>query len=114
MPSLQELEAEFIKIKSLVPQVIYDRITDINQADGIIFLCPKCYITNKGIIGTHSVICWFVGKVPDDLGPKPGRWTPQGTGLHDLTFIPSAGRSHSVLLTSGCGWHGFVKDGKAD
>ncbi len=81
-------------------------------ADGIIFLCPKCFERNKGSVGTHSVICWFVGRVPDDADPKPGRWNPSGTGLDDLTFVgPGAA---SVLLTSGCAWHGFIKDGKAD
>jgi hypothetical protein len=33
--------------------------------------------------------------------------------LHDLTFVPSAGRTHSVLLTAGCQWHGFVVNGDA-
>jgi hypothetical protein len=83
------------------------------EADGVWFLCPKCYADNGGRIGTHVVICWFVGKVSDDVEPKPGRWTPAGTGLHDLTFVPSPGRSQSVLLTSGCHWHGHVVNGDA-
>ena len=83
------------------------------DADGVWFLCPKCFTKHSSAVGTHAVICWFVGKVPDDLDPKPGRWTPTGTGLSDLTFVASAGRSHSVLLTSGCGWHGFVTNGDA-
>jgi hypothetical protein len=83
------------------------------EADGVMFLCPKCFVENSGPVGTHRVICWFVGKVPDDVVPKPGRWTPTGTDLHDLTFVPSAGRSHSVLLTGACGWHGFVVNGGA-
>lgn len=83
------------------------------EADGVMFLCPKCFAENAGPVGTHTVICWFVGKVPDDVDPKPGRWTPTGEGLSDLTFVPSAGRSQSVLLTGGCGWHGFVVNGDA-
>jgi hypothetical protein len=83
------------------------------EADGVMFLCPKCHAENGGPIGTHQVLCWFVGRVPDDVDPKPGRWTPSGTGLADLTFVPSAGRSNSVLLTGGCGWHGFVAGGDA-
>jgi hypothetical protein len=83
------------------------------DADGVWFLCPLCYAANNGSIGTHGVICWFVDKVPDSVPPKPGRWTPTGTSLHDLTFVPSAGRSHSVLLTAGCAWHGFVVNGDA-
>lgn len=80
---------------------------------GLMFLCPKCFVENGGPVGTHSVICWFVGRVPDEVDPKPGRWTPQGTSMSDLTFVPSAGRTQSVLLTGGCGWHGFVVDGSA-
>ena len=93
-----------------------EHIVDVDrleEADGVWFLCPKCYAANGGRIGTHAVLCWFVGRVPDDVDPKPGRWTPIGTGLRDLTFVPSAGRTQSVLLTGGCGWHGFVVDGDA-
>ncbi len=88
-------------------------VETLGEADGLWFLCPKCFAANSGPVGTHAVICWFVGRVPDDVEPKPGRWTPMGTGLSDLTFVPSAGRSNSVLLTGGCRWHGFVKDGQA-
>jgi hypothetical protein len=86
-------------------------VETLAEADGVMFLCPKCYAENGGPVGTHSVICWFAGRVPDGVDPKPGRWTPTGTGLHDLTFVPSAGRSCSVLLLGGCGWHGFVANG---
>lgn len=88
-------------------------VDTLGEADGVMFLCPKCFADNGGVIGTHRVICWFVGKVDDTVDPKPGRWTPQGTDLSDISFVPSAGRSHSVLLTGGCGWHGFVVDGTA-
>lgn len=88
-------------------------VETLAEADGVMFLCPKCHAENGGPVGTHSVICWFVGRVVDDVDPKPGRWTPKGTGLHDLTFVPSAGRSHSVLLKGACAWHGFVTNGAA-
>ena len=108
MPTLRELEACFLK---RTPPLV-ERHENLADADGIVFLCPKCFAANGGPIGTHSVICWFAGRVPDDLSPKPGRWVPSGTGLDDLTFVgPGAA---SVLLTHGCGWHGFVKDGKAN
>ena len=96
-----------------VPTEYLVDVDALTVADGVWFLCPKCYAQNGGCVGTHAVICWFVGKVSDDVAPKPGRWTPTGTGLSDLTFVPSAGRSHSVLLTAGCGWHGFVVNGDA-
>jgi hypothetical protein len=84
------------------------------QADGVWFLCPKCFAAHDGRIGTHAVLCWFTGKVADDVHPGPGRWTPSGTGLDDLTFIPGEPpRAISVALTGGCGWHGFVSHGQA-
>src|SRR5205823_3280847 len=108
------------------------------EADGVQFQCPLCAerlanarkatgntepgtageVGEEGgrrfVRGAHYVICWFRGKVPDDLNPKPGRWTPSGTGLDDLTFVPGTpALAVSVLLTSGCGWHSFVRDGEA-
>lgn len=109
---LRDLEASFLKIIDERTMSIDPAIT-LAEAQGIIFLCPKCFAANGGNVGTHSVICWFSGRgVPDERTPKPGRWNPSGTGIDDLTFIgPGAA---SVLLTGpGCGWHGFVKDGDA-
>jgi hypothetical protein len=88
-------------------------VDTLGEADGLWFLCPKCFAANGGRPGTHAVICWLVGKVQDDVRPGPGRWTPTGSGLDDLTFVPSEGRSHSVALTGGCAWHGFVTNGDA-
>lgn len=86
--------------------------TSVAEASGVWFLCPKCYAANGGDVGTHRVLCWFAGRgVPDHIDPKPGRWNPSGTNIDDLTFVgPGA---VSVLLTSGCGWHGFVRQGDA-
>lgn len=108
---LRDLEAQFLKITS--PHS-YSYVDTLAEAQGVIFLCPKCYAANgNSNVGTHSVICWFADRgVPDDLNPKPGRWVPAGTGYDDLTFVgPNAA---SVLLMSGCCWHGFVRDGNAD
>lgn len=87
--------------------------TDVSMADadGVVFLCPKCFAANGGPVGTHHVLCWFVGRVPDGESPGPGRWVPSGTGIDDLTFVgPNAA---SVQLTEGCRWHGFVRNGEA-
>lgn len=126
---LVDLEAHFLKIEfqtdtwtRVKPDGSTEEVTGprehhlyvdtLAEAQGVMFLCPKCFKANNGSIGTHMVICWFVGRgVPDDVFPKPGRWNPSGTGLHDLTFVgPGA---FSVLLTSGCNWHGFVTNGDA-
>lgn len=110
MPTLSDLGAYFVRHDAGPPE-IYTPVSTVAEAHGVIFLCPKCFEANAGQVGTHSVLCWFVGKVADNVEPKPGRWIPGGTGLADLTFIgPGAA---SVLLLSGCGWHGFVKNGNA-
>lgn len=83
------------------------------EAQGLLFLCPKCFKDNNGPVGTHSVICWFEGRgIPDDMEPRPGRWTPRGTSIEDITFVP-AKKSNSVLLLGGCNWHGFITNGDA-
>lgn len=75
------------------------------------FLCPLCFTRNSGPIGTHIVICWQPDKVPADATPGPGRWKFQGTSLDDLTLIAN---SSSILLTSGCEWHGYVRNGNVE
>lgn len=112
MPTLRELDGRFLVITDLNEKRMRE-VELLHEAQGVEFLCPKCFAANNGPIGTHAVICWFQGRgVPDDWNPKPGRWNPTGTGLDDLTFVPPG--AISVLLTSGCGWHGFVKNGKAE
>lgn len=111
MPSLIELEAKFYKRLDDRSSKVVKKLSD---ADGVMFLCPKCFAANGGRVGTHSVICWFTGKVDADVAPGPGRWNPRGTGLKDLTFVgPGA---YSVLLPGpgGCGWHGYVANGEAN
>jgi hypothetical protein len=113
---LRALEAAFLRYVSnrRTGGTYYQRVENLVQADGVMFVCPKCYAALGRREGAHSVICWFVGKVPDHVTPGPGRWTPAGTGLDDLTFVPgSPPRAISVLLTAGCGWHGFVVSGDA-
>src|ERR1700743_1835317 len=110
MPRLRpELEAQFMRYEERDGGIYHAHVETLAEADGIFFLCPKCFAENKGNIGTHGVICWFVGKVPEHAEPKPGRWNPSGSGYDDLTFV--APGAFSVLLTSGCNWHGFVKQG---
>lgn len=112
---LKTLEATFLKYTPEEGRDIFAMVDTLAEADGIKFLCPKCLSQNNGTVGTHMVICWFAGKVPDSLHPNPGRWTPQGTCIEDITFVPgNPPKSVSVLLIGkGCGWHGFVKNGEA-
>jgi hypothetical protein len=109
-----QLDAEFLVI---VEPGTYRRQPDKAGAHGVKFLCPKCFAVNGGPVGTHSVICWSRSSgTPEDMQPGPGRWKMDGTGLDDLTLngdAPDGGGARSVLLTGGCGWHGFVDDGYA-
>lgn len=102
---LTELEPRFLK---RLDDYNFKFVDSIQEADGVEFLCPKCWIANKGPVGTHMVICWSPS-VPQTTRPIPGRWKLVGTGYHDLSLIAG---SSSVLLTSGCRWHGFVTAGE--
>jgi len=109
---IPDLEARFVQYR-VEPngQTILPTVDALADAHGVMFVCPKCMDSLGTRVGAHSVICWFVGRVPDDAEPGPGRWNPAGTGLHDLSFVgPGA---CSVLLTSGCCWHGYVRNGEA-
>ena len=109
MVKLRDLDANFLKYLGNGSHQWKD--VGREEADGIMFLCPKCFKDNNGPVGTHSVICWFVGRVPDDVDPKPGRWNPSGTSIDDFSLVgPGA---HSILMLGGCGWHGFVTNGDA-
>lgn len=113
--TLKELDGRFIG--RLAPDgKSYHIVDSLSEAQGVMFLCPKCFEKNDGRVGTHRVICWFRNRgVPDSMSPRPGRWTPDGTGLDNLTFVPgNPPTSVSVLLTSGCRWHGFVKNGRVE
>lgn len=86
-------------------------VTDRQDANGILFMCPKCFIakghTSKGV---HGVICWSP-LVPQTVDPKPGRWELAGDTFDTLSLVAG---SSSVLLTSGCNAHFFVKHGSIE
>jgi len=81
---------------------------NIAEADGVAFMCPKCFLANGGSVGTHWVLCWRP-RVPADVAPKPGRWEFVGTMLDDLTL--TAGSSSILLSGPGCGAHFWIERG---
>jgi hypothetical protein len=107
---LVELEPEFLVI---VDEKTTRRVDSLAEADGVMFLCPKCFEHNQGPVGTHMVICWRP-RVPLTRLPGPGRWEFEGTGCNDLTLVAG---SSSVLLQSWCrrpgceAWHGYPEGG---
>lgn len=137
MPSLQELEAVFVRYEEHIDhwtRVLGDpgawrdgdpteevtgprayTILDVPfaEAQGIEFQCPACFVTNGGSIGTHWCNVTFADRgVPDQLGShnqegKPTRWVATGSSLADLSTQPS------IQLAGGCGWHGYITNGNA-
>lgn len=108
--TLRELDAVLLRIAG---DGTYEHVERLSQAQGVSFACPKCYVSSgNSLRGVHSVLCWFADRnVPADLPPLPGRWHPMGTTVDDLEFTgPGA---FSVKLEGGCGWHGYVKRGRA-
>jgi hypothetical protein len=104
--SLADLEAELV---TYVSDGSIGRAAPRENADGLMFLCPKCFTANKGSVGTHRVLCWFRGRVPDDAKPGPGRWELEGSDLSNFTLRPSV----DLTPGGGCNWHGFVTNGSA-
>jgi hypothetical protein len=102
---LTELAPQFLKIEEAGK--LYRHVDTIDEADGLTFLCPKCFGTNSGNVGTHYVCCWLP-RVPQTEKPTPGRWEMEGSGYGDLTLVAG---SSSVLITSGCMAHFFVRSG---
>ena len=94
---LTDLEPELWRV--VEPGARAHDVASMDDAQGLYFNCPKC--------GNHGVLVWFRDRgVPADEVPGPARWSVSGAGLNDLTLSPS------ILLTSGCGWHGFVVNGE--
>lgn len=102
---LLDLDPEFLTVD--IETKIMTIVDNIEKAQGVNFLCPKCFVDNEGEVGTHRVICWN-SSVPQEVYPVPGRWEMEGSGFNDLTL--KAGSS-SVLLTGGCAAHFFITNG---
>ncbi len=103
---LAELEPRLLKITE-DPKVWRCEGIAWSEADGLEFLCPKCWLANHGPIGTHAVICWK-RHVPQTIPPIPGRWDHQGSSLEDITLVAG---SSSVQLIGGCNAHFWIRAG---
>jgi hypothetical protein len=100
---LVDLEPQFLKVIDADSHCYVDTIL---EAQGLLFLCPLCFINNNGPIGTHSILTWFRDRgVPDDQIPIPGRWIMSGSDYSNLNLYPS------IQLTLGCKWHGNIING---
>lgn len=104
---LVELDPKFLARKPTndvdYPHVL-EHVVTLAEADGIRFLCPKCFMEHGGPEGTHQIRIPFVGR-----GLGPAGWQVSGTTFSDLTLMPS------IALPAdggGCGYHGFVTNGE--
>lgn len=104
--TLAELSPRFIKRTGERSRAYVERI---EEAEGIQFLCPRCFINNGGAVGTHSILCWNLA-TPSEISPGPGRWDLHGTDYADLTLV-GAGTSSVLLPGEGCGAHFHISNG---
>lgn len=112
--AMDALDAKFIRFGERDGTTYQVVVGTIDEAQGVRFLCPKCFTANGGVVGTHSVVCWSASRgVPDHVKPSPGRWALKGTSIADITLDGDRGKSRSVQLEGGCAWHGYVTDGQA-
>lgn len=106
---LTELEPEFVRWSPTG----WSRGHTIADAQGLLLHCPKHFVENKGLVGTHSILVWSRSAgVPDDARPGPARWKLLGTGFHDLTLQSDlvGEERHSVDAGDGC--HFTLTDGE--
>ena len=105
---LVDLDPQFVTLPA--PGRLHDAAT-LAEAQGVLFLCPKCFAANNGPVGTHSLLVWFRDRgVPPEETPGPGRWVASGTGYADLTLSPSI--NLETPDGQGCQWHGFITNGE--
>lgn len=82
-------------------------VESLAAAQLLSFICPKCK-------DHHVHVSLEDRGVLDHQGTRnaqglPSRWrVVGGTGLHDLSLQPS------IFLSTSCGWHGYVTNGKAE
>jgi hypothetical protein len=83
------------------------------DAQCLFFVCPKCAKEAGSVPGCHYIEVTFADRgVLADQGVtnKRGeyvRWNVSGTGFNDLTI------TQSILIESGCEWHGYITNGDA-
>jgi hypothetical protein len=105
---LSELEPEWFRVEN---PVRFAKVETIAEADGVAFLCPKCFTANAGRVGTHMVLCWRP-HVPQEIRPNPGRWEFEGTSFDDLTLVAGSSSVHIAPGQPGsCEAHFWVRDG---
>ena len=97
---LSELDAVFLRT---IDRQSWREVQDIAEAQGVRFLCPKCFAENGGPVGTATrLFRWSESRgTPAAMRPGPGRWLLVGTGIDDLTLNADPPRTARCC---GCQW----------
>ena len=56
---LRELDGELIRHH--LDDLGFTSVETMAEANGVSFLCPKCFHVNGGAKGTHTILCTFRG-----------------------------------------------------
>ena len=92
------------------PRYYFHEVETIAEADGIWFLCPKCFRDNgNSNVGTHCVSCWRPRVEQSEHLTGPGRWELVGNNFNDLSLVANP---TSVQLEGGCNAHFTVSNGE--
>lgn len=109
---LAGLEPEFMRYEEREDGVYLPHAQGIADAQGLTFLCPKCYVELGGRVGCHSVTCWSAERgTPHSARPGPGRWRIEGSGFDDLTLNAEPPCGARSVVINHCGAHFFVTRG---
>ena len=106
-------ERTFTDGKRVAPTHYTIHVGNLDEAQGVQFLCPKCFVQNgNSDIGTHWCDVTFEDRgVRPDQGTHnkagdPVRWAVSGNGFANLTTQPS------IQIVGGCEWHGVITGGE--
>jgi hypothetical protein len=125
---LTDLEPQFVRYVTqsrdeqfaegrVTPAEYLHHVNTLDDAQGIVFLCPACFAKNGGSVGTHGIEVAFANRgVKDHQGSKnregkPSRWNAAGTNYSDLTTTPSILIDPAEPICPG--WHGYITKGEA-
>lgn len=103
---LSELDAELVLATGDKTETLtfLPEPAKVSEAHGVMFECPSCH--------GHQILVWFKDRpsLPASREPLP-RWTASGEGISDLSLSPSINLDNPN--STGCRWHGWVKNGDA-
>ena len=121
---LTDLEPQFVRYERRYVDGVWGdylpHANSISEAQGVLFLCPSCFVRNGGAVGTHLIEVSFAGPgVQDHQGSRnrkgaPSRWDVTGTAYtvsHSVS--PDQSPDCAPAEPACAGWHGYVTNGDA-